>query len=88
MSYKQTAADLTTWGSVNAEDMFQIATKMAGFDPIELMKEIHRRTMRSSAFKVNESTVLNAMGTLDEASLSEEEKADRDIKRAGILESL
>lgn len=64
--YKETAADRTTWGSVNAEDMFQIATRMAGFDPMELMKEIHRRTMHSKALKVNEHSVLEAMQTVFE----------------------
>lgn len=54
----------TTWGSRNAEDMFQIATKLAGFDPIELMKEIVRRTKGRKTFRVNEPTVLNAMDTI------------------------
>ena len=54
----------TTWGSANAEDMFQIATKIAGFDRIELMKEIVWRTRHSKAQKVNERTVLAAMETV------------------------
>jgi len=54
----------TTWGSRNAEDMFQIATKLAGFDPIELMKEIVRRTKGRKTFRVNEPTVLNAMDAI------------------------
>lgn len=54
---------MTTWGSVNAEDMFKIATRLAGFDASELMLEIHRRQRRRDA-KVNEATVLAAMATV------------------------
>ena len=50
------------WGSKNAEDMFTIATRLAGFDASELMLEIHRRSTHGR--KVNESTVCNAMQTL------------------------
>lgn len=53
----------TTWGSRNAEDMFRIAVVLAGFDPRELMLEIHRRQNGRNA-KVNEATVLAAMDTL------------------------
>lgn len=49
---------MTSWGSHNAEGMFNIATRLAGFDPRELMIEINRR---SKSDKVNERTVLNAM---------------------------
>ena len=50
----------TTWGSKNAEDMYAIATRLAGFDPGELMVEIHRRS-DPYATRVNEPTVLKAM---------------------------
>ena len=50
------------WGSRNAEDMFTIATRFAGFDGIELMREINRRS--PSGRKVNENTVCEAMQTL------------------------
>lgn len=48
------------WGSVNAEDLYQIATRIAGFDRAELMLEISRRKGRRDGL-VNETTVLNAM---------------------------
>jgi len=51
------------WGSRNAEDMFKIATRLAGFDAKELMLEIHRR-QRGRDAKVNEATVLAAMQTV------------------------
>ena len=54
---------MTSWGSKNAEDMFQIATKLANFDGIELMKEIILRQKRRDA-KVNVTTVLEAMDTI------------------------
>ena len=54
----------TTWGSRNAEDMFRIATRIAGFDAKELMLEIHNRTKHSKAKKVNENTVCEAMQTI------------------------
>lgn len=54
------------WGSAAAEDMFRVATMLAGFDARELMLEIHRRTAHSRAEKVNEPTVLAAMQTLIE----------------------
>lgn len=50
------------WGSKNAEDLFIIATRIAGFDSGELMIEIHRRSPKSN--KVNERTVLAAMQTV------------------------
>ena len=50
----------TTWGSANAEDLFKIATRMAGFDAVELMVEIHRRQHGRDAI-VNVATVSNAM---------------------------
>jgi hypothetical protein len=45
--------------SRNGLDMFHVATRMAGFDAGELMKEIYRRSPR--AVKINEPMVLNAM---------------------------
>lgn len=60
---KKTAANSTTWGSRNAEDMFKIATRLAGFDAKALMLEIHR-SQRDKTRKVNEATVLQAMQTL------------------------
>jgi hypothetical protein len=59
------AADLEmTWGSQNAEDLFRIATRLAGFDPKELMFEIHRRVMKRNPIRVNVNTVLEAMQTV------------------------
>jgi hypothetical protein len=55
----------TSWGSKNAEGMYQIATRIAGFDPIKLMLEITRRQGRNLR-KVNESTVLAAMQALED----------------------
>ena len=52
---------MTTWGSVNAENMYRIAVGMAGFDASELMIEIARRTRSRPGTKTNERTVLNAM---------------------------
>lgn len=54
----------TTWGSRPAEDMFKIATRLAGFDARELMLEIHARHDWRRSEKVNERTVLAAMDTL------------------------
>ena len=51
------------WGSRNAEDMFKIATRLAGFNGPELMLEITRRQGRRNAM-VNEATVLGAMQTI------------------------
>ena len=51
------------WGSKNAEDLFKIATNLAGFDRKELMLEIHRR-QRGRDATVNEATVLAAMQTI------------------------
>ncbi len=63
----------TTWGSRNAEDMFRIATRLAGFNGGQLMVEINRR-QRGRDSKVNEATVLAAMQTL-------EDRAPRDGQR-------
>ena len=49
----------TTWGSKNAEDLFSIATRIAGFEAIALMKEISKLSKISA--KVKESTVSQAM---------------------------
>lgn len=54
---------MTTWGSKNAEAMYAIATILAGFDPKELMLEIHRR-QRDKTRQINERTVLQAMQTV------------------------
>ena len=51
------------WGSKIAEDLFKIATNLAGFDRKELMLEIHRR-QRGRDATVNEATVLAAMQTI------------------------
>ena len=56
----------TTWGSRNAEGMFEIATRFAGFDAKELMAQIIYRTRNSSALKVNERTVTEAMQTIQD----------------------
>ena len=53
----------TTWGSKNAEDMYRIAVKLAGFDAKELMVGINQR---SKSGKVNLATVLAAMQKIDE----------------------
>ena len=53
---------MTTWGSKNAEQMFIIATRFAGFDAKELMLEIHRHSPKGK--RVKEDTVTNAMHTL------------------------
>lgn len=55
----------TTWGSKNAEDLFKIATRLAGFDAKKLMLEIHRR-QRDKSRTVNETTVERAMQALSE----------------------
>jgi len=54
----------TTWGSKNAEDMFTIATRLAGFDKMELMAEIIKRQRGRESMRVNEPTVLEAMQTI------------------------
>ncbi len=61
----------TTWGSKNAEDLYRLATRMANFDAGELMTEIHRRTAKSKAEKVNERTVEAAMQTVFERHAEE-----------------
>jgi hypothetical protein len=54
----------TSWGSKNAEDMFTIATRLAGFDPKELMAEICKRTRGRDSMRVNVNTVTEAMQTI------------------------
>ena len=49
----------TTWGSKNAEAIYDIATALGGFDPVELMLAICQVQKRSS--RVNEPTILQAM---------------------------
>ena len=56
---------MTTWGSKNAEGLFNIATRIAGFDGKELMLEIHK-TQRDKTRNVNEATVLRAMQTVSD----------------------
>lgn len=53
----------TTWGSRNAEDLFKIATRIAGFDSKKLMLAIHRR-QRNKRKQVNMATVEAAMQEL------------------------
>lgn len=62
------------WGSANAEDLFKVATRLAGFDARELMLEIHRR-LRGRDALVNERTVLAAMHTI-----SQRAKQDRSAR--------
>ena len=54
---------MTTWGSKWAEDLYHVATRLAGFDANELMIEIHRR-QRDHSRTVNAATVLAAMQTI------------------------
>jgi len=67
---------VTTWGSKNAEDLYNVATRLAGFDPFELMREITKLSTRGAS-RVNESTVANAMQAIEDRyeALPEEEKA-------------
>ena len=53
------------WGSKAAEDMYRIATSLAGFDRVELWKEMMRRQGKRDAL-VNERTVINSMQVLGE----------------------
>ena len=74
MTNTENHTPVTTWGSRNAEGMFRIATRLAGFDAKELMLEIHRRS--TNGHKVNENTVTQAMQTLSDrarAALNEKE---------------
>lgn len=57
---EMTMNETTGWGSKNAEAMFNVATRLAGFDAKELMLEITRR-QRDRSCKVYEPTVLEAM---------------------------
>ncbi len=59
------------WGSANAEDMFKIATRLAGFDSKELMFEICRQQGARDA-RVNERTVLAAMHTISQREAAKE----------------
>jgi hypothetical protein len=61
---------MTTWGSKNAEDLFTLVTRIAGFDPKALMLEIHR-LQRDKTRQVNERTVLNAVQALSNRPLKE-----------------
>jgi len=61
----------TSWGSVNAEDLFTIAVRFANFDSFELMKEIHR-IQRDKSRNVNERTVSQAMKNLKDRFDKEE----------------
>ncbi len=65
----------TTWGSKNAEDMFAIAVNMANFNPIELMKEIHKRSPLGT--KVKLSTVENAMQAIIDRYEDSKERRER-----------
>ena len=53
----------TTWGSANAEDMYRIATRLAGFDAVELMLEIGQQ-QRDPGRSTSLPTVLRAMGVV------------------------
>ena len=57
-------SSITTWGSRDAEEMFNLATRLAGFDPKELMLEIHRLSGRRDTTRVNVRTVLRAIQNL------------------------
>lgn len=65
--------------------MFRIAVNLAGFDAAELMTEIHRRTARSKAEKVNLATVENAMQTVFDRHRGEERRAQQKEARARLL---
>jgi uncharacterized membrane protein YjdF len=56
-----------------AHDMFMIATRMAGFDAGELMREIVRRSPRART--INEPMVLNAMQAISDRYKAAERQA-------------
>ena len=78
----------TTWGSKAAESMFQIATRLAGFEPGELMLEIHRLTHHRGTTRVNEPTVRKAMSIIYERWHGEEMRAKRQEALAEIRANL
>jgi len=53
--------------SVNAHDLFVIATRMAGFDATELILEIHCHSPNSK--RINEPMVSNAMERICERNM-------------------
>jgi hypothetical protein len=63
--YGRARRETLGWGSREAEDLFKIATRLAGFDARALMLEITRR-QRGRDSKANAATVLAAMQTLSD----------------------